>query len=136
MKSKSSEKICRALQYNISHSQDSPVLTGDNVYYKRAPDSQWRGLDTEIGQDGQQVLLKHGGFYIQVHPCRVQRARHSHDEVVSPVKKENAPLKLLSTTSKGGKPLTTSESSDTDSDIDTMSAPDIDPVNTHAWQPT
>ena len=24
-----------------------------------------------IGQDGQQVLVKHGGFYVKVHPCRL-----------------------------------------------------------------
>ena len=24
-----------------------------------------------IGQDGQQVLIKHGGCYIRVHPCRL-----------------------------------------------------------------
>ena len=42
---------------------------------------------------------------------------------------QNVPLKLLSAISKGGKPLTTSEFSDTDSDADTMSAPDNDPVN-------
>ena len=24
-----------------------------------------------IGQDGQQVLVKHGGSYVRVHPCRL-----------------------------------------------------------------
>ena len=39
-------------------------------------------------------------------------------------------MKLSSTTSKGGRPVPTSESSDTDSDTDTMSA-DNDLVNRH-----
>ena len=62
MKSESSEKIHRALQHNISHSQDSPVLTGDSVYCKSVSDSKRRGPATVLGQDGQQILLKRGGF--------------------------------------------------------------------------
>ena len=64
MQSKSSEKIRQTLQHNVSHSQDSLVLTGDNVYYKRVSDSKWHGPATILGQDGQQVLLRHGGFCI------------------------------------------------------------------------
>ena len=26
---------------------------------------------TVIGQDGQQVLVKHGGSYVRVHPCHL-----------------------------------------------------------------
>ena len=47
-------------------------ITGDYVYYKWASDLKWHGPATVLGQEGQQVLLKHGGFYIRVHCCRVQ----------------------------------------------------------------
>ena len=27
-----------------------------------------------LGKDGQQVLLKHGGYYVRVHPCKLRLA--------------------------------------------------------------
>ena len=27
-----------------------------------------------LGKDGQQVLLKHGGYYVKVHPCKLRLA--------------------------------------------------------------
>ena len=50
---------------------DSVYLVGDKVYYKRQSDRCWRGSATVLGKDAQRVLLKHGGYYIRVHPCRV-----------------------------------------------------------------
>ena len=46
-------------------------LTGDIVYYKRNNSNEWKGPGTVIGQDGQQVLVKHGGSYVRVHPCHL-----------------------------------------------------------------
>ena len=47
-------------------------LTGNNVYYKQAANRDQHGLAKVLGPHGQQVLLKHGSFYIRVHPCRLQ----------------------------------------------------------------
>ena len=44
-------------------------------YYKRATDRQWKSLVSVLGQDGQQVLVKHGSHYICVHPCRLTLER-------------------------------------------------------------
>ena len=71
IKSESDEKIKRALRHNIRTSGDKIYLTGDKVYYKRADEIRWRGPGTVIGKDGQQVLVKHGGVYVRVHPCRL-----------------------------------------------------------------
>ena len=30
-----------------------------------------KGPGKVIGQDGQQALIKHGGMYVRVHPCRI-----------------------------------------------------------------
>ena len=30
---------------------------------------KWKGPASVVGKAGQQVLLKHGGHYIRVHPC-------------------------------------------------------------------
>ena len=44
-------------------------FTGDIVYYKRNNSDEWKGLRTVIRQGGQQVLVKHGEFYVRVHAC-------------------------------------------------------------------
>ena len=72
IQSENSERLCRAMAHNIQHSNDSVFVTGDHVYYKRAHDPKWHGPSTVLGHEGQQILLKHGGFYTRVHHCRVQ----------------------------------------------------------------
>ena len=69
--SEASEKIRRALRHNVGKSVDVKYITGDSVYYKRKDDAKWKGPGTVIGQDGQQVLVKHGSVYVRVHPCRL-----------------------------------------------------------------
>ena len=73
--SESSEKLRRALRHNIRTSGDIKYVTGDKVYYKRAAETRWRGPAVFLGQDGQQVLVKHGGTYVRVHPCRLNLER-------------------------------------------------------------
>ena len=69
--SESSEKIRRALNHNVRTSSDIKYFTGDKVYYKRLGKIKWKGPGVVLGQDGQQVLVKHGGIYVRVHPCRL-----------------------------------------------------------------
>ena len=71
IKSESSERLKRALRHNIRSSGDVKYFCGDKVYYKRANDKKWKGPGTVLGQDGQQILVKHGSVYIRVHPCRI-----------------------------------------------------------------
>ena len=71
IKSESAEKLRRALCYHTRTSSDVKYFTGDNVYYKRNNSNEWKGPGTVIGQDGQQVLVEHGGSYVRVHPCRL-----------------------------------------------------------------
>jgi len=66
------EKIRRALRNNIRSSGETKYVTGDRVFYKRDPSIQWHGPASVIGQVDQQVFVKHGSFYIRVHPCRLQ----------------------------------------------------------------
>ena len=69
---KNSEKFRRDLSHNIRRSVDVKYVTGDSVYYKRIESNEWHGPAKVLGQDGQQVLVKNGSNYIQVHPCRLQ----------------------------------------------------------------
>ena len=39
------------------------------MYYKRQTDDYWKGPATVIGQENQQVLIKHGFKYQRMHPC-------------------------------------------------------------------
>ena len=47
-------------------------MTGDQVFFKCAKSKKWHGPATVLGKDGQQVLFKSDGTYIQVHPCRLK----------------------------------------------------------------
>ena len=73
--SENSEKIRSALSTNIRTSGDAKFITGNKVYYKRANDRRWKGPASVLGQDGEQVLVKHGSHYIRVHPCRLTLER-------------------------------------------------------------
>ena len=75
MESERSERLRRALRTNTRTYSDQVVVNGDKVYYKRNDAKKWKGPAYVLGRDGQQILLKHGGYYIRVHPCRVRLAR-------------------------------------------------------------
>ena len=47
-------------------------ITGDELYYMRQTDDYWKGPATVIGQENQQVLIKHGSTYHRMHPCRLR----------------------------------------------------------------
>ena len=71
IKSESAEKLRRALRHQTRTYSDVKYFTGDIVYYKRDSSNEWKGPRIVIGQDCQQVLVKHGGSYVRVHPCRL-----------------------------------------------------------------
>ena len=71
IQAESSAKIRRALNSNTRTYSDEVYTSGDLVYYKRQQEDKWRGPAKVLGQDGQFVLLKHGGYYVRVHPCRM-----------------------------------------------------------------
>ena len=70
----SSEKIRRALSHQIRPTYVENLSNGDSVFYKRADSPCWRGPGVVIGRDGKQVLVRHGGIYVRVHTCRLQKA--------------------------------------------------------------
>ena len=68
IESEASEKVRRALRHNIRESTTLNYKQGDKVFYKRQGCSHWKGPGEIIGKDGHQLLVKHGGSVIRVHP--------------------------------------------------------------------
>ena len=79
----SSACIHRALNSDVRSYSDVSYLPGDKLYYHRQGALEWRGPATVLGKDGQIVLLKHGGYYICVRPCRLTLVPKSGMEVSS-----------------------------------------------------
>ena len=69
VETESSGKIKKALSARIRSSNGVKFCSGDIVYYKRKDQRSWKGPGSVIGQDGQQVIVKHGAYTVRVHPC-------------------------------------------------------------------
>ena len=69
IESESSEKIKRALKHKVRSCNDAIFENGDKVYYKRNINPKWRGPGCVIGQENKNILVKHGGELIRVHPA-------------------------------------------------------------------
>ena len=76
MESECSAKLRRALVSQTRSYSDVPIVSGDVVHYKRKDNPKWRGPATVLGKDGQQVLVKHGGYLIRVHPSRIRLSKN------------------------------------------------------------
>lgn len=68
----SSEKLRRALNRQTRSYSNQIFHQGQEVFYYRNNSKKWHGPAKILGRDSQQYLLKHGGVYIRVHPCRIQ----------------------------------------------------------------
>ena len=94
--SENDERIRRALSHNVRSSSEIKYISGDSVLYKRSESNEWRGPATVIGHINQQVFVKHGSFYIRVHPCRLQlvkQASRSTDPVIPTATTEEETIK-------------------------------------------
>ena len=83
-------KIRRALSSNVRSTGEVKYVSGDTVLYKRDTSTQWHGPATVIGQADQQVFVKHGSFYIRVHPCRLQLVKGATRTVTEFPQPDNA----------------------------------------------
>lgn len=86
MEAKSSERIRRALRYNVRTYADEGFVTGDCVYYRRQNYNGWHGPAKVLGKEGQCVLIRHGGAFFRMHPCHLMEV---DKELQSPRNEEN-----------------------------------------------
>ena len=78
----SAERLRRALNRKSRTYSNVVFCQGDQVYYWRNNSTEWHGPAVVIGRDGQQVLVKHGGYYVRVHPCRLQHCRQPDMQLI------------------------------------------------------
>ena len=82
IEAESSEKIRRALRHKVRSYADVKYSNGDRIYYKRKNFKGWKGPAIVLGQDGQFVLVRHGGAYFRVHPCQLMKIGNECTDVV------------------------------------------------------
>ena len=68
----SSEKLRRAVRHQVRTSIVQSYSNGGMVLFKRNECERWLGPGTVIGWENKQVLVKHGGAYVRVHPTRLR----------------------------------------------------------------
>ena len=138
--SEHSERIKRALSHNIRTTGDVKYVTGDHVYYKRKDSSEWHGPGIVLGQDGQQILIKHSSYYIRVHPCRVKLIHSSVQQSNTQLENENRDKSQEKTTSDHVNNTTTSNninvqgnhvlfSDESDADCEIQTEQQVTPTN-------
>ena len=77
IESEASDKIERAFLWKARTATSLVYEVGDLVYYKRNYSKRWRGPDTVIGKDRNQICVKHGGSYLRVNPCHIRPVKRS-----------------------------------------------------------
>ena len=78
IESESSEKLRRAWRRQVRPSVVQSYKNGDLVLFKRNESERWLGPGTVIGWENKQVLVKHGGTYVRVHPARLTTYQYYH----------------------------------------------------------
>ena len=66
IQAESSERIRRALRHNVR-------TYADERHYRRKNFKEWKGPGVVLGQDGEYVLVHHGGAYYHVDPCKLMK---------------------------------------------------------------
>ena len=66
IQAESSKHIRRALRHNVRTYADERYCNDDKVYHRRKNFKGWQGPSVVLDQDGQYVLVCHGGAYYGV----------------------------------------------------------------------
>lgn len=103
IQAESSEKIRRSLKAKVRTYSDIEYKNGDKVYYRRKNFKGWKGPGVVLGQDGQLVLIRHGGAYYRCHPCHMtkfkqetQKEKSHQGDVSDPNTKTSETNKVVS----------------------------------------
>ena len=83
VEAESSEKIRRALSHKVRSYADVVFVNGEKVYYRRKNFKGWKGPAAVLGQEGQFVLIRHGGAFYRVHPCQLMKKNKNENDMKS-----------------------------------------------------
>ena len=140
----SAERLRRALNRKVRNYSEQVFCLGDKVYFWRNNNLEWHGPAIVIGKDRQQILIKHGGSYIRVHPCRLQHCQQEdstvnkmHDDQVvseqplqSAVESSIESKKVISVPSASDN---SSPDSDTDDSVHNTESSSSDVLEENGW---
>ena len=87
IEAESNYKLRRDLKAKNIETTEIEYEIGDMVYYKRKSSDKWKGPETVIGKENKQILIKHGGYYIRVHPCSLQLISNNNVYIPQPFEK-------------------------------------------------
>ena len=79
----SSDRIRRALNSKTREHKLEDAVIGDEVFYKREGEKEWRGPAKVLGRDGKTVIVKHGGAIreiARVHVTRIGKVKKTEEE--------------------------------------------------------
>ena len=68
IEAESNDKLRRALKTKPRVTTDTTYDLGDPVYHKRKDSEKWKATGKIIEKKNKQLLVKHSGYYIRVHP--------------------------------------------------------------------
>ena len=66
---------------------------GDQVYFKCCDSDEWKGPGIVVGNENKQMLVKHGGQDVSVHPRQLQL--RTKDQSISKTTTNNEVVRLL-----------------------------------------
>ena len=73
----------RVLRSKVRPASSLIFQPGDHASYKR--NKMWKGPGIAIGKKNKQILVKHGGQYISVHPRRLQLKNMNNQLIIQSV---------------------------------------------------
>ena len=108
-----SDKVKRALKERVYEQQNIKYYSGDVVYFKRGEKKFWYGPAVVVGHVDNNVLIKHGGLIVRVHPCKVVLQSVASDQIKSKdAETDRLPAKKQNITETDLTPLIISDSED------------------------
>ena len=122
IENESSEKLRRAVRHQIRPAVAQTYQNGDLVLFKRNESQRWQGPGAVIGWESKQVLVKHGGTYIRVHPCRLMSYRGIAEKDMESEGNNGDPYSSSQKEARG-------EESEVDRDIETENEDFPEPVH-------
>src|SRR6201990_1259824 len=73
VKQEAEDRVKRAMKGQIREHKLELAEPGEEVYYKREIDNNWRGPAKVIGRDGKTVIVKHGGTLREIARVHITR---------------------------------------------------------------